>query len=185
MKNKLKKSLMISSVTTIFWMLALVGMTTALLTSTSGPLENTFTIGKVDIALTETTGGSYQLIPGKEIAKDPKVTVAGESEDCWLFIKVSKTEYFDEYIEYEIDDGWTELGGFDGVYYRQIIKSAGGTTVGILKDNTVTVKDTVTREIMGDLSEPPVITFKAYAVQSFSVESAREAWILVIEEGGV
>ena len=186
MKNKLKKSLIVSSVTTIFWMLALVGMTTALLTATSGPLENTFTIGKVEIALTETTGGSYQLIPGKEIAKNPKVTVAGESEDCWLVIKVSKTQYFDDYIEYAIDDGWTILGGFDGVYYREVIRSAGGTTVGVLKNNVVTVKDTVTEELMSELNDsPPVMTFKAYAVQSHSVESAYDAWTMIIQEGGV
>ena len=185
MKNKIKRSVLISTITTIFWMLALAGTTTALLTASSGPLENTFTIGKVEIALTETTGGSYQLIPGKEIAKNPKVTVAGESEDCWLFIKVSKTQYFDDYIEYAIDDGWTILGGFEGVYYREVIRSAGGTTVGVLKDDLVTVKDTVTQETMSELKAPPVITFKAYAVQSHSVESARDAWILILEEGGV
>ena len=184
MRNKIKRNIALSAIATVFWILALVSTTTALLTASSGPLENTFTIGKVEISLTETTGGIYQLIPGKEITKDPIVTVAGESEDCWLFIKVSKTEYFDEYIEYEISDGWTLLGGFDGIYYREVIKSVGGAQFGILKNNVVTVKDTLTEEKMTAITPPPVMTFKAYAVQSHSIETAYDAWMLILEEGG-
>ena len=186
MKNRIKSNVLISTIVIVLSILALAGVTTAYLIASSGPLENTFTIGKVEIALTETTGGSYQLIPGKEIAKNPTVTVAGESEDCWLFIKVSKTQYFDDYIDYAIDDGWTLLGGFEGVYYREVLQSAGGTTIGVLKNNVVTVKDTLTEELMSELDgAPPVMTFKAYAVQSHTVESAYDAWTMIIQEGGV
>lgn len=184
MKNRIKSNVLLSTIVIVVVILALAGVTTALLTASSGPLENTFTIGEVEIALTETTGADYQLIPGKEIAKNPKVTVAGESEDCWLFIKVSKTQYFDDYIEYTIDDGWTRLGGFDGVYYREVIESVGGTTVGILKNNVVTVKDNLTEEKMSAITAPPVMTFKAYAVQSHSIGTAYDAWMLILEEGG-
>ena len=160
-----------------------VATTTAYLISLAGPVDNVFTIGNIDLTLTETTGESYQLIPGKIIKKDPTVRVAGGSEDCWLFVKVTKTSRFDDYITSEIEDGWTHLGGFDGVYYRHVTKSAGGSEFGILKDNSMTVVDTLTEEKMTAITEMPKITFKAYAVQSHSVDTANDAWHEILKEG--
>jgi hypothetical protein len=38
---------------------------------------------------------------------------------------------------------------------------------------------------MSELNDsPPVMTFKAYAVQSHSIETAYDAWMLILEEGG-
>lgn len=160
-----------------------VSATVALLTSLAGPVDNTFTIGNVKISLTETTGASYDLIPGSVIAKDPKVTVEGGSEDCWLFIKVSKTEYFDDYLEYAIADGWTHLGGYDGVYYRSVVKSASGNEYYILKDNAITVSSGLTEEKMSALTAAPKITFNAYAVQRHSIDEPNEAWYEILKEG--
>ena len=82
------------------------GTTVALLTAVSGPVENVFTIGNIDLELAETTGNSYKMIPGHSIKKDPTVTVKTGSEDCWLFIKIDKTEGFDNYFSYQLEDGW-------------------------------------------------------------------------------
>ena len=156
--------------------------TTAFLISRAGPVENVFTIGDIRLSLTETTGESYQLIPGKVVDKNPTVTVHGGSEDCWLFVKVTKSKDFDEYIEYEIADGWTHLGGYEGVYYRSIIRSASGDVFSILKDDRMSVVDTLTEEKMTAIATLPKITFEAYAVQSHSIDTASEAWVEILKE---
>lgn len=53
----------------------------AWLTATTGTVTNTFTVGNIDIDLTETTT-DYKMVPGNTIAKDPKVTVKAGSEAC-------------------------------------------------------------------------------------------------------
>ena len=157
--------------------------TTALLTSYTGPLENVFTFGKVDISLEESTGAGYKLIPGTTVKKDPTVTVVGGSEDCWLFIEVNKTADFDKYLVSEIADGWTLLGGHPGIYYRYVIMSHADTEFPILKNNTVSVRDDLTEEKMSTISEIPAITFKAYAIQRHSIDNAADAWNFILQEG--
>ena len=58
------------------------GGTVAWLVAKTDPVVNTFTYGNINIALAETTGEDYKIIPGKDISKDPKVTVKGGSEAC-------------------------------------------------------------------------------------------------------
>lgn len=160
-----------------------VGTTVALLTAVSGPVENVFTIGNIDLELAETTGNSYKMIPGHSIKKDPTVTVKTGSEDCWLFIKIDKTEGFDNYFSYQLEDGWTHLGGFDGVYYRSVVNVKTNVSFNILKDNSITVRDDLTEEKMSAITSQPQIVFAAYAVQSYTVETAAEAWIIALGEG--
>ena len=71
-----------------------LGGTVAWLVAKSDPVVNTFTYGDININLEETTGSSYKIIPGVDIAKDPKVTVKANSEACWLFVKVEETGTF-------------------------------------------------------------------------------------------
>ncbi len=159
-----------------------IGATLAWLTSTAAPVVNTFTTSDITVTLNETTGDTYKMIPGYTIAKDPKVTVTAGSEDCYLFVKVEKSNNFDDFMTYEIAEGWTALDGVEGVYYRTI-DSADKMNVNysILKDNQVTVRETVTKTNMNDLTEStyPKLTFTAYASQlyknnteQFSVEDA-------------
>ena len=179
-----KKKKLIALFSALVCVVALgVGTTVAYITSFAGSVRNTFTVGDIELTLGETTGATYQLIPGTSVKKDPRVTVGGGSEDCWLFIKVTKTSRFDDYITSAIEDGWTHLGGFDGVYYRHVTKSAGGSEFGILKDNSMTVVDTLTEEKMTAITEMPKITFKAYAVQSHSIDTANDAWHEILKEG--
>ena len=98
-----------------------LGGTVAWLVAKSDPVVNTFTYGDININLEETTGSSYKIIPGVDIAKDPKVTVEADSEACWLFVKVEETGTFvDGKVTYSIADGWTALTGQPGVYYREV-----------------------------------------------------------------
>ena len=65
-----------------------IGGTLAWLTAKTEAVKNTFTVGNINITLTETTT-NYKMVPGQTIAKDPKVTVKAGSEACWLFVKIA------------------------------------------------------------------------------------------------
>lgn len=58
--------------------------TMAYLTSKTQVITNTFTVGNINIELTETKPENQQakIIPGVDIVKDPKVTVKANSEAC-------------------------------------------------------------------------------------------------------
>ena len=71
---------------------ATVAGTLAWFTDTTATITNTFTVGKVDINLAETTGSDYKMIPGKVHAKNPTVTVTADSEDCYLFVKIENLQ---------------------------------------------------------------------------------------------
>ena len=57
---------------------------------------NTFTVGNVDITLTEHKWDVEKatLIPGREIAKDPTITVKETSQRAYTFLKVQLSEDF-------------------------------------------------------------------------------------------
>ena len=152
------------------------GGTLAWLTSTPDAVTNTFTVGDINITLDETTS-DYKMIPGYTIAKDPKVTVKANSEDCILFVKVTKSSNFDTYMTYSMAEGWTELPNAETgslVYYRTVNSPATDTEFGVLKDNKVTVKDTVTKELMSQAaSSQPTLTFQAAAVQYYKTNNTQ------------
>ena len=154
-----------------------VGGTLAWLTDQTAEVKNTFTVGDINISLTETTT-DYKMVPGNTIAKDPTVTVQANSEACWLFVQVTKSENLDTFITYAIAEGWTELQ--DGVYYREVPASAADQTFSVLKGDAVTVNNTVTKAMLTakDFANP-TLTFKAYAVQKDNVASASDAWAKV------
>ena len=154
-----------------------LGGTVAWLVAESGPVTNTFTYGDINIALTETTGEDYKIIPGVDIAKDPKVTVEANSEACWLFVKVDEVGTFvADKVTYSVADGWTALTGRPGVYYREVGAVTADTDFYVLKDNVVKVSDTLTKEDIKDIPTGPTLTFTAYAVQKDGIADAATAW---------
>lgn len=169
-----------------------VGGVLAWLTATTGPVVNTFTVGNVDITLAESVdtdsdgAASFKMVPGQTIFKDPKVTVVGGSEACWLFVKVEKSTNLDDFITYAIatgDNGWTQGDGTKipaNVYYRAVSAATTGQEFNVLTGNQVTVKDTVTKDMMDDINDgtapKPTLTFTAYACQSAGFETAAAAW---------
>lgn len=156
------------------------GGTVAWLVAKTGPVVNTFTYGDINITLAETTGENYKIIPGTDITKDPKVTVKANSEACWLFVKVEETGTFvADKVTYAIADGWNALPGVDGVYYREVAAVTADTDFGVLKDNKITVKDTLTKGDIKDIAAQPKLTFTAYAVQKEGSADAAAAWAKV------
>lgn len=91
----MKKKL--TAVALIVCMLAimLVGATMAYFTDETQTEVNTFTMGKVDIELSEPEWDvkSNKLMPGTKIPKDPTVTVQEGSEDCWVFMEVEMNKF--------------------------------------------------------------------------------------------
>lgn len=156
-----------------------VAGTYAYLTAKTAQVVNTFTVGNVNIDLTETTT-DYKMIPGMTINKDPMVTVKKNSEDCWLFVKVEKSANFDSFLKYDMDNGWTALPNVDGVFYRQVDASAADQDFAVLANDTVTVKPDVTKDMMDAIDNgtaaKPTLTFTAYACQGAGFDSADKAW---------
>lgn len=149
-----------------------IGGTLAWLKAETKPVVNTFTYGDINIDLSESENLNLKMIPGNDITKDPKVTVEANSEACWLFVKVEKSDNYADYLaNYTIADGWNELDGVAGVYYREVDAATAkdGTSYQVLKGDKVTVLDKVTKSMMEDIKNStktqPTLTFTAYAVQ--------------------
>lgn len=178
-----------------------IGGTLAWLTAKTEAVKNTFTVGNINITLTETTT-NYKMVPGQTIAKDPKVTVKAGSEACWLFVKIAESDNLDDFISYKVklgEDSWKELTGVTGVYYREVAASDTDQNFDVIgyqsgesatfTANKVLVKDSVTKAMMdafdtdkdGTLSDTekaalPTLTFTAYAVQKDGLTDVADAW---------
>lgn len=151
-----------------------VGGTLAWLTDQTAEVKNTFTVGDINIGLTETTA-DYKMVPGNTIAKDPTVTVKANSEACWLFVEVTESENLNNFITYTIANGWTKLQ--DGVYYREVSASAADQAFSVLAGDAVTVKSDVTRTMLETAkTDAPTLTFQAYAIQRDHFATAAAAW---------
>ena len=178
----MKKKIVICALSIAVIICCAVGGTFAWLTTQTGEVRNTFTIGNIDITLAETTS-DFKMIPGETIAKDPVVTVKANSEACWLFVKVTESDNLDDFITYTVDSGWTALTGVSGVYYREVAATTADTSFDVLTGNAVTVKDTVTKTMMDALTDNtlPTLTFKAYAIQKSGFDTVEAAWAKVSE----
>lgn len=152
---------------------AAIGGTIAYLMDATEAITNTFTVGNVDIDLTETTK-DYKMTPGATINKDPFVTVKEGSEICWVFVKVEEQGNLADYIEYTMDDAWKVFPGEDNVYYQE---NCAAGTYPVLEGNTVTVNKDVTNAMMDAAkTNAPKLIFTAYAVQSANVTTVADAW---------
>lgn len=165
--------------------------TLAYLTAQSAPVVNTFM--QVDLAETTT---DYKMIPGCKIAKDPKATVRAGSVECWLFVKLEESENFDDFMTYAVDTSegeWTLLRTEEraSIYYRKILKEDIGKDFPVLAGaggGEVTVKETVTKEMMDELTEEtyPTLTITAYASQLYKnntdIFEPAEAWDIIVKD---
>ena len=123
---------------------------------------------------------SYKMIPGKELGKDPTVTVVADSEACWLFVEVIPTNV-PEWLTYGIAEGWTELPGVDNVYYREVATSTADQPFTVLADNQVVVSESATKADLEAVADTTIsLAFKAYAVQKEEVADAADAWAKVL-----
>lgn len=178
----MKKKFMLTGLIIFLVAVLCVGVTWAILLSMSRTLENTFTYGEIKLELTESTGNDYLITPGVTYKKDPRITVRANSEECYLFCRVSATEDFDSYMEWSVADEWTRLEGYAGIWWRKVESKPYDNTFPILTDDKVTVKDTVTKQQLAAIDHYPKLTFYAYAVQTQTIPDAVSAWQFISEE---
>ena len=158
----------------------IIGGAVAWLTAKTEPVVNTFTVGDINITLTESTGTSYTFIPGKDISKDPKVTVAANSETCYLFIKVTKENWpSTSKISYTMAEGWNELTGNEGVFYREVASSTSEQAFHVITGDKIMVSSELTKAELNDFATPISFSVKAFAVQKDGIADANAAWDVI------
>ena len=196
MKKTLRKILPVLALVLVV-AVASVGGTLAWLKVATAPVVNTFTVGDINIDLTETEGkqsdGSYKfkIIPGVDIAKDPKVTVKANSEACWLFVKIEEKNWPDfmetlgdettgtervRKVNYAIAEGWYVVPDTNNVFYREVSATKADTDFAVLKENKVTVRSSLTKAEASAITTSPTLTFTAYAVQKDGINDVATAW---------
>lgn len=170
------------SLVTMIAALALVGVvgagaTLAYLTDTTDSVTNKFTVGNVNIELTEWNGSvssndgfEYKdVIPGTEYDKKPIVTVKANSAESYVFVKI-ENENGDNLKITDISEELAELKGVAGVYYKEVAASE--------KDEEITVFTKVT--VGTDVEEGTKIEdvkVTAYAIQKAGFENdVKGAW---------
>lgn len=188
MRNKTNRTVSIKIAALIAAIVLVIGCTAggtvAWLVSKPAAIVNVFTVGNINAELTETKT-EFKIVPGVVIAKDPVATVTANSEDCYLFVKLTEENWPDfteagsttRKVEYKIAEGWTKLESEDGVYYCVVTKSdAGDQSFPVLKDNKVTVSSTLTKKEANAITGTPKLTVAVYAVQKEGMGSAADAW---------
>lgn len=135
-----------------------------------------------------------KLLPGMVLAKDPQLTVNLEKGvDGYIFVKVKNTT---SNLTVNIDTAnWTEVKGValetgETLYCYKGAAQTGvdGTElnkVGILKDNEVTVADTLTgnKNTEGNI-DMGALEFTAYACQAQGFETPAAAYTACFTNGG-
>lgn len=155
--------------------------TLAYLTAQTDDVVNTFTVGDIDLTLTETTGTEYKILPGATVEKDPTVTVLADSENCWVYVLVANelNDTVKGASTLDITDSWELVESVPGMsvqwddtiaIYR--LKTAVGTasTDQIFPVfNHVTISGALTNEQNASL-EGKTIQLAAYAHQVDNVD---------------
>jgi hypothetical protein len=202
----MKKKAIVAVVALVLVLCCAMGGTLAWLVDSTTEVKNTFTYGDINISLWEHelnedgltlsedvfTGAvqtGFKMIPGNKIEKHPTVTVKANSEACWLFVKVEKSSNFDTFMTCSVntaENEWNELSsaasGNYKVYYREVAATTVDTNFAVLANNSVSVKETVTKDKLNALdansaNNYPTLTFTAYAVQrDTNITTAAQAW---------
>ena len=169
---------------------ASVSATLAVLMVRTETVENTFTVGKIDLTLDESAvdelgtpidgadrvkSNKYKLFSGGNYAKDPVVYVGGGSESCYVFVKVENgIEAIEDQegttiAEQILANGWTLM---EDVYYKTYETTENDVEYAVFQEFTI-----------GDFSvgelaayEKEKITITAYAVQSEGIDNPADAW---------
>lgn len=170
-----------------------IGGTIAWLTAQTDSVTNVFTVGSIQLSLTETNAAGetvnsgeqeFLVTPGSNLTKDPTVTVGAGSVASYVFVKIEESAAFtaDDNISYTVAEGWTALTGVTGVYYREVAEIAADGTA---QEFSVLANDTVVVSNAFDGSEDDgngySLTFTAYGIQKDNLADAATAWTALNE----
>lgn len=188
-KNSGKKLTMVL-VAIILVLCCTIGGTLAWLKDATGTVTNTFTMGDVDIEISETdvdangNKDSYKIVPGKTESKDPTVTVLANSEKSWVFVEIVESNNYikngvtytnNTYVDWSVDESWDllsrtpETNGAESVtYVYYLVQDATTSNVShsVLSGDSVSYSSDLTKAQLDALgSNKPTLSFKAYAIQ--------------------
>ena len=175
--------------------------TMAYLTSTD-TVTNTFTVGNVVITLDEAPvdangkeiagdrvkANSYKLLPGHEYDKDPEIHVDANSENCYLFVKVTNNianiEDATVNVAAQMDaKGWDVVDAANGIY---VYADANGNPISVAKGTDVPVFDKI--KVAGTVDNTTLAAYAnktievvAYAIQvdGFETTPVADIWTAV------
>lgn len=159
MEKNMKESGVVKklSLSTIAFILAaimlfggVVGATLAWLMDKTRTIENTFTLGNINLfsleepGLDESTNSQVlDLYVDQKIVKNPYLTVGAYTVPCYVYVKIDTSENFADYVDVTFNGGyvntiWTQLERpdgtkVDGVYYLVHQKTDENVNYQILK----------------------------------------------------
>lgn len=189
--KKSTKKIIIVALAVLMLAAAAVAGTMAWLYDKGQDSEYTWTVGKVYITFVD-ADQQFHIVPGRTDTKSPTVKVHSNSEDCFVFVKVTEnkgdlTSDFSDYITYAIADGWTKLedeslslATGETVYYKRVAKSTSQTSLQVLKDNQVSYPNTITNAMLQPAQDVaysatetrlPSLKFMAYAIQTLETQT--------------
>lgn len=200
---KAKKKTCILLVTVCLLIGCAIGGTLAWLTDSSETVTNKFLGTDINITLKESplkedgsygepaenVTNKYAMVPGYSYKKDPVVTVEKNSEACWLFVKFEEKENASTYLDYTStltsENKWNQGDGTKiprNMWYREVEAKDSDQSWYLLKDNTISVKNNVTKENMETAAKSELV-YHAYAHQLYKDNTsadnkftAAEAW---------
>lgn len=131
--------------------------------------DNVFTVGNVDITLTEPNWDNEEkedVYAGEPLAKDPTVTNVSKNP-CFVRIKVENLDQFDnegaityrtDYVDGKLGDGW--VMGTDGYFYYKNVLAADAKTDALFDQIVMP-----TGLIGGEKADPIKVTAEAVQAQ--------------------
>ena len=184
----MKKKLVTVCLVACMAVTAVAGGTLAYFTDKTEEKINTFPVGKVDITLTEEAWDApeadHKIMPGKTLAKDPTVTVDGESEAAWVFVEVEIGDKFnslmdnysgtngkDDHEQFAawtdgINEGWEYKGTQEGkLVYAYTTKALAANEKQTLFDNIV-VPNMTSEELAKVTGDDVTLKITAKAIQT-------------------
>lgn len=198
---KSKKKVFVTVLCAAALVVASVLGTMAYLTSKTADVTNTFTVGNVAITLDEAktnengdgtlvegaarvTANNYKVIPGHTYTKDPIIHVTEGSENSYVFVKVTNDLAGAEATTVEggyqnihdqiIANGWTELDGVAGVYYKANVNAL-KAAIDLPVFQQFKAKDDLTKDNIGQFNNKTIVV-TGYAIQADGFDTALAAW---------
>ena len=173
---------------------------------------NTFTVGKVEITLDEaevdamgvptgdgrtTTGNAYHLIPGVTYTKDPIMTVKSGSEEAYVRMLVTVTNYSeltaifgDPFLPQNLVSGWdgakwvttgeiavdtaANTATYEFRYFETVDPDAADVVLPALFE-TFTIPGSVTGDQLATIADLE-ISVEGHAIQTIGFADADAAW---------
>lgn len=185
MSKNTRTRIILTAVAALLLVTMAVGGTVAWMQATTQEITNTFTESTIKVDLTETDEDKeFQVIPGVDIAKDPKVTVTSNI-DCYVFVRVTEANW-NENLDWDINTGWNELTGVTDVYWRKydykttpednewyVLKGDATNANGVV---TVKGEELTVDEMNKITANNPTLKFETWVVQYDAMTNEKAAW---------